>query len=310
MASNLSLHGTGQLRKFELQSMLSQLNLPVYGTKAELIQRINRYSTKCQIDYQIKTTELEISKIELEMSRLHSIVKPTTNMTSTPQHVAQNKPSIVVARKLEKPLVKSLPQSTYSNTTDIPMEMTLTDKSLIDKPKPVPRERAYNSIVNNENLDYENNMTSISMKSTNTDQVIINKSKPVPRPRACSSMSGYVTPRKVTPKPAPRHSSELHLNYTSSQTVSDHNQSNQEHILGSPTYEQNTVTANSNTQFNDMIRALTQSLAVSKLPTPEPPVFMGDTMKYNDWKKAFKTMIVDKGLSDSDNLFYLQSYVS
>ncbi|XP_067946284.1 uncharacterized protein [Watersipora subatra] len=58
-----------------------------------------------------------------------------------------------------------------------------------------------------------------------------------------------------------------------------------------------------------MIKAFTQSLAMSKLPTPEPPVFTGETIKYKDWKKAFNAMIVDRGLSDRENLFYLQSFV-
>ena len=35
-----------------------------------------------------------------------------------------------------------------------------------------------------------------------------------------------------------------------------------------------------------------------------------ETIKYKDWKKAFNATIVDRGLSESENLFYLQKYVS
>ncbi|XP_067939480.1 uncharacterized protein [Watersipora subatra] len=289
MASNASLDGLRGLRKFELQSMLSKLKLPVHGTKAELIQRIALYNTKCEIDDQFKTAKIEISKIELEMTRLHSIIKPTKNMTSTPQHGAQpNKtPGDIFIRKIEQPSVRFLPQSTTDSDlireseksmTNIPMELTLGDHGRINKPTPVPRQSVYMPITSSDN----------SHKSSSPN---------------------------VAPKPAPRKSltkfsSQLGHDLSNNRNVPDNDQNSQAISCYSSTCNNNSGTEATNIQLSDIIKAFTQSLAMSKLPTPEPPVFTGETLKYKDWKKAFNAMIVYRGLSDRKNLFYLQRYVS
>lgn len=81
-------------------------------------------------------------------------------------------------------------------------------------------------------------------------------------------------------------------------TLLDHTQGN---IANLPVTQQD---------LSQLINAFTQSLNTSKLPIPEPPIFSGNVLDYNDWNKSFTVMIESKPLSDIEKLFYLRNYVS
>ena len=52
------------------------------------------------------------------------------------------------------------------------------------------------------------------------------------------------------------------------------------------------------------------SMSLIRLPAPEPTVFDGNPLKYNDWSIAFKALIEDKRISEGDKIHYLKRYVS
>ena len=49
-----------------------------------------------------------------------------------------------------------------------------------------------------------------------------------------------------------------------------------------------------------LAETFTASMSLIRLPTPEPTVFDGDPLKYNDWSIAFKALIEDKRISEGD----------
>lgn len=59
-----------------------------------------------------------------------------------------------------------------------------------------------------------------------------------------------------------------------------------------------------------LAQALQDSLALSRLPTPEPSVFTGDPIQFIEWKSSFMALIDQKNISAADKLFYLKKYVS
>lgn len=52
------------------------------------------------------------------------------------------------------------------------------------------------------------------------------------------------------------------------------------------------------------------SLAMSRLPVPEPSVFAGDPIRFIEWKFSFIALIEGKCISSAEKLFYLKRYVS
>ena len=64
-----------------------------------------------------------------------------------------------------------------------------------------------------------------------------------------------------------------------------------------------------NPNEDSLIQALSTALSLNRLQSPEPSVFNGDPLKYNEWKMAFKVFIEErKGISTRDKLFFLQRY--
>ena len=43
---------------------------------------------------------------------------------------------------------------------------------------------------------------------------------------------------------------------------------------------------------------------------PEPPVFTGNPLRYNDWAAAFVALIGGKGVDTNDKIFYLDKYLA
>lgn len=58
-----------------------------------------------------------------------------------------------------------------------------------------------------------------------------------------------------------------------------------------------------------VVQALQESVALSRLPVPEPFVFFGDPLKFIEWSTTFKALIERRCLNPADRLFYLQKYI-
>lgn len=61
---------------------------------------------------------------------------------------------------------------------------------------------------------------------------------------------------------------------------------------------------------SSLAQAFHNSVSLSRLPVPEPPVFMGDSLQFIEWKSSFMALIDKKAISAADKLFYLKKYVS
>ncbi|KAK0146795.1 hypothetical protein N1851_013915 [Merluccius polli] len=58
-----------------------------------------------------------------------------------------------------------------------------------------------------------------------------------------------------------------------------------------------------------LISALAEAISASRLPTPEPAVFTGDPLKFNDWRLSFVTLIDRKNIPKNEKLYYLRQYL-
>lgn len=58
-----------------------------------------------------------------------------------------------------------------------------------------------------------------------------------------------------------------------------------------------------------LANAIQNSLVLSRLPAPEPPVFKGDSLQFVSWKLSFQTLIDGKDLSSPEKMFFLQRYL-
>lgn len=59
-----------------------------------------------------------------------------------------------------------------------------------------------------------------------------------------------------------------------------------------------------------LVKALKESLAMTKLPAPEPFTFTGDPLKFTEWCTCFKALIETNCTSPAHRLFYLKRYIS
>ncbi|KAL0154219.1 hypothetical protein M9458_050473 [Cirrhinus mrigala] len=58
-----------------------------------------------------------------------------------------------------------------------------------------------------------------------------------------------------------------------------------------------------------VVQVLQESMALSRLPVPEPFVFFGDPLKFIEWSTTFKALIERQCPNPADKLFYLQKYI-
>ncbi|KAL0153126.1 hypothetical protein M9458_051582, partial [Cirrhinus mrigala] len=58
-----------------------------------------------------------------------------------------------------------------------------------------------------------------------------------------------------------------------------------------------------------VVQVLQESMALSRLPIPEPFVFFGDPLKFIEWSTTFKALIERRCPNPADKLFYLQKYI-
>lgn len=63
-------------------------------------------------------------------------------------------------------------------------------------------------------------------------------------------------------------------------------------------------------QRNDALtEALVRTMTLTRLPIPEPPIFMGDPLQYPDWLSAFTTLIESQGIPVNERIHYLRRYL-
>ena len=65
-----------------------------------------------------------------------------------------------------------------------------------------------------------------------------------------------------------------------------------------------------NTSTVDIAKILSENLALSRLPNPEPRVFDGNCMHYTAWKSEFNCLITNKGVPKEDKMYYLRKYLT
>ncbi len=73
--------------------------------------------------------------------------------------------------------------------------------------------------------------------------------------------------------------------------------------------EVKTTSGDQNTQSGNAIDSLIQHLNISRLPVPEPGFFDGDPIQYPSWKVAFETLISQKGIPESEKVYYLKHFL-
>ncbi|KAL1268410.1 hypothetical protein QQF64_033773 [Cirrhinus molitorella] len=59
-----------------------------------------------------------------------------------------------------------------------------------------------------------------------------------------------------------------------------------------------------------LVKVLKESLAMTKLPAPEPFTFTGDPLRFTEWRTCFKALIETNCTTPAHRLFYLKRYIS
>ncbi|XP_041820612.1 uncharacterized protein LOC121626271 [Chelmon rostratus] len=63
------------------------------------------------------------------------------------------------------------------------------------------------------------------------------------------------------------------------------------------------------TDVSYLAQAVQDTIAMNRLPMPEPSVFTGDPIQFIEWKASFASLIDRKNISSADKLHYLRRYV-
>ena len=58
-----------------------------------------------------------------------------------------------------------------------------------------------------------------------------------------------------------------------------------------------------------LLKAVTDSLNINRLPAPEPPDFGGDPLKYPSWRGSFTTLIESRQIPAAERLYYMRRYL-
>ncbi|XP_077393414.1 uncharacterized protein LOC144030741 [Festucalex cinctus] len=69
------------------------------------------------------------------------------------------------------------------------------------------------------------------------------------------------------------------------------------------------VVTTSHTDISSLAQVFQDSLALNKLPVPEPFVFNGDPIQFTEWKASFFSLIDQKAITPAEKLYYLKKYV-
>lgn len=57
-----------------------------------------------------------------------------------------------------------------------------------------------------------------------------------------------------------------------------------------------------------LVRLFAESISASRIPLPEPTVFNGDPLRFNDWKASFQTLVDRKNILADEKIYYLRKY--
>ena len=63
------------------------------------------------------------------------------------------------------------------------------------------------------------------------------------------------------------------------------------------------------TDVSYLAQAVQDTIAMNRLPMPEPSVFIGDPIQFIEWKASFTSLIDRKNIASADKLHYLKKYV-
>ena len=98
----------------------------------------------------------------------------------------------------------------------------------------------------------------------------------------------------------------------------DHNTREQQHVspqqpVSSALIQQPTnvtvAASPARTDVSYLAQAVQDSIALNRLPMPEPSVFTGDPIQFIEWKASFTSLIDKKNIASADKLHYLKKYV-
>ena len=62
--------------------------------------------------------------------------------------------------------------------------------------------------------------------------------------------------------------------------------------------------------FKKFMSEMCAQMSLSRLPVPEPEVFLGDPLQYFSWENSFQTLITTRGVPENERIYYLRKYVS
>ncbi|XP_028833971.1 uncharacterized protein LOC114789067 [Denticeps clupeoides] len=65
----------------------------------------------------------------------------------------------------------------------------------------------------------------------------------------------------------------------------------------------------SQSDASHLAQVVQDSIALNRLPMPEPSMFTGDPIQFIEWKASFISLIDRKNISSADKLYYLKRYV-
>lgn len=69
------------------------------------------------------------------------------------------------------------------------------------------------------------------------------------------------------------------------------------------------VAVPSRTDISSLTKVFQDSIALNRLPVPEPFVFSGDPIRFTEWKAAFTSLVDQRAISPAEKLYYLKKYV-
>jgi hypothetical protein len=74
-------------------------------------------------------------------------------------------------------------------------------------------------------------------------------------------------------------------------------------------YDAETFVPRSHNAEAPLADALTRAILSSRLPIPEPPIFTGDPLQYQDWLFSFQSLIENKGVPPQERIHFLKRYL-
>ncbi|KAG1927218.1 hypothetical protein F2P79_024407 [Pimephales promelas] len=97
---------------------------------------------------------------------------------------------------------------------------------------------------------------------------------------------------------------------TKSQSMHSEHESQKRKIISATERQCSVIQSTTLSEVSQLAQAVQDSIAINRLPIPEPSVFNGDPIQFVDWKASFMSLIDRKGISAADKLYYLKKYVS